>query len=88
MKYEKPFASVLINCKLGKESQVTDDLKLYASQMDGIKNVDVEEYFGIYDMIARIYADGKDSVNEYTSRIRKIPDVNNTMTLISIRKDL
>lgn len=71
-------AFVLINCDLGKEEQIIQDLK----HMDNVK--EVQATFGVYDIIAKIESETKSELkNTIQSKILKIKPVNCVLTLQS-----
>lgn len=72
-------AYVLINCDLGSEQDVIDELKHidYVEQVQGT--------FGAYDIIAKLVSDKAESLKEsITWRIRKMTNVRSTLTLMGI----
>ncbi len=72
-------AYVLINCSLGKEESIMEDI----TNISGIS--EVHGTFGAYDIITKISA--KDSVEMrqiITEKIRKLKDVRSTLALIVI----
>ncbi len=71
-------AFVLINCEPGKESSILEQLR-------GMKNVvDAQGTYGVYDIVARIESDDKSQFdNIVPDQIRKLNNVNSTLTLIS-----
>lgn len=68
---------VFINCELGKESKVLE-------QLHKIKNVvDTQGTYGVYDIVARIESDSQSQLaNIISDQIRKITNINSTLTLI------
>lgn len=67
---------VLLNCDLGAEEYVVDELK----QIPGIKNANLT--FGAYDVIAEVHADSqKEFEKTVSAKIRKLSRVVSTMTL-------
>jgi len=71
---EKGF--ILINCDLGAEDYVLEELKL----LPQVKNADVT--FGAYDVVAEVEAQTSDDFDQTVSRkIRNISRVVSTMTL-------
>jgi len=68
---------VLINCELGKESEVIE-------QLHKVKNVvDTQGTYGVYDIVARIDSDSPSQLaNIISDQIRKISNINSTLTLI------
>jgi DNA-binding Lrp family transcriptional regulator len=72
-------AYVLINCDMGYEGNVIDELK-------NIENVkEIQGTFGAYDIIAKVEADPVDRLREtITWKIRKIDRIRSTLTLMAI----
>ena len=74
-----PEAYVLINCDLGSEESVIDELK----HVDCVE--EVHGTFGAYDIIAKINAKKVQAVKDaITWQIRKIANVRSTLTLMGI----
>ena len=73
---------VLLNCDLGAEEYILDELK----QVEHIKNAYVT--FGAYDIIAEIHAQTQDEFEKTVSmNIRRLTRVVSTMTLNVVSKD-
>jgi len=72
-------AYVLINCDLGKEEDILGTLR-------SIKSVkEVHGIFGAYDIIAEVSAENAEELREdITWKIRKLPYIRATLTLIAI----
>lgn len=69
-------AFVLINCKLGCQSQVADKLKT-------IKNItEVIQVNGSYDIIAKVEHTTNELRDIITWKIRKISDIASTLTIM------
>ena len=72
-------AYVLINCDLGYEEQVIEELK----HISDVK--EVHGTFGAYDMVAKVESDQITTLREtMTWKIRKIDRVRSTLTLMAI----
>jgi len=72
-------AYVLINCDMGYEEQVIEELK----QISDVK--EVHGTYGAYDIIAKVEADETAALREtITWKIRKIDKVRSTLTLMGI----
>lgn len=72
-------AYVLINCELGSEQAVIDQIKL----IDGIK--EVRGVFGAYDILIKIETPSVEQLREIiTWKIRKIDKIRSTLTLMGI----
>ncbi len=74
-----PTAYVLLNCVLGSEEKVIEQLK----QIESIK--EVSGTFGLYDILAKLQATNiEDLKNGITQQIRNIDKVTGTLTLMGI----
>ena len=72
-------AYVLINCEIGSEEKVIEELKT----IDGIK--EVHGTFGAYDILAKVESDQVETLREtLTWKIRKIGKIRSTLTLMGI----
>ena len=72
---------VLINCEPGREPEVLEQLR----KVENV--VDTQETFGVYDIVARIESDSQSQLaNIISDQIRKISNINTTLTLISTEK--
>jgi uncharacterized protein with GYD domain len=66
---------VLLNCDLGAEEYIVDELK----QMSNVGNAYLT--FGAYDVIAEVHTENQDEFEKAVSAIRKLSRVVSTMTL-------
>ena len=72
-------AYVLINCELGSEESIIQELK----NLDGV--IEVHGTFGAYDILAKIESPTVDVIREtITWKIRKIDQIRSTLTLMGI----
>jgi DNA-binding Lrp family transcriptional regulator len=72
-------AYVLINCDLGSEESVISELK----SIDGV--AEVHGIFGAYDILAKVESKQVEALREtITWKIRKIPKIRSTLTLMGI----
>ena len=72
-------AYVLINCELGSEEAIISQLK----GLEGVK--EVHGTFGAYDILAKVQSDQVEKLREtITWKIRKIPKIRSTLTLMGI----
>ena len=72
-------AYVLINCEIGSEEKVIEELKT----VDGVK--EVHGTFGAYDVLAKVESDQVETLREtITWKIRKIDKIRSTLTLMGI----
>ena len=66
---------ILLNCDLGAEEYIVDELK----QMQEVNNAYLT--FGAYDVIAEIQTEDQDGFEKAIATIRKLSRVVSTMTL-------
>lgn len=72
-------AYVLINCELGSEQAVIDQIK----PLEGVK--EVKGVFGAYDILAKIQTPTVEKLREIiTWKIRKIDKIRSTLTLMGV----
>lgn len=72
-------AYVLINCELGYEKPIITKLK----EIPEVK--EVHGTFGVYDIVVKVMANDIAKIREtITWKIRKIPNILNTLTLLKI----
>tara|TARA_B100000953_G_C17676701_1_gene310709 strand:- start:108 stop:347 length:240 start_codon:yes stop_codon:yes gene_type:complete len=72
-------AYVLVNCELGSEESIIQQLK----SLDGV--VEVHGTFGAYDILAKIESSTVEVLREtITWKIRKIDRIRSTLTLMGI----
>ena len=68
-----------MNCELGSEEAVISELK----SVGGVK--EVHGTFGAYDILAKVESDQVESLREViTWKIRRIPKIRSTLTLMGI----
>jgi DNA-binding Lrp family transcriptional regulator len=70
-------AFVLINCELGSEASVIEQIK-------PLKDVtEIRGTFGAYDIIVRLQSESVTTLREYiTHKIRKLDKIRSTLTLM------
>lgn len=72
-------AYVLINCEMGAEESVMEQLK----HIDYVK--EVHGTFGAYDVVAKLVAEKTESIRQaITWQVRKIARVRSTLTLMGV----
>jgi len=72
-------AYILINCELGSEESIIQELK----NLDGV--IEVHGTFGAYDILAKIESPTVDVLREtITWKIRKIDQIRSTLTFMGI----
>lgn len=72
-------AYVLINCELGSEQKIIDQIK----PIEGVK--EVRGVFGAYDILAKIETPSVEQLREIiTWKIRKMDRIRSTLTLMGV----
>ncbi len=72
-------AYVMINCDIGAEESVIEDLKHF----ENVK--EIQGVFGAYDILAKVESENQDAIREtITWQIRKLDKVRSTLTLCGI----
>ncbi len=72
-------AYVFINCDLGYEAKIIDEIK----QLEDVK--EAHGIFGAYDIIVKLESDNVDNLRDIiTWKIRKLNRVRSTLTLMTI----
>ena len=72
-------AYILINCELGSEESIIQELK----NLDSV--IEVHGTFGAYDILAKIESPTVDVLREtITLKVRKIDQIRSTLTLMGI----
>jgi len=72
-----PTAYVLVNCDLGYEAEIIDELK----QIEDVK--EVHGVFGSYDILAKVESPNVKNLREIiTWKIRKLNSIRSTLTLM------
>ena len=75
-----PTAYVLINCRLGKEPEIINELR----RVPGV--VEACGVYGLYDVITRITTDTDEKLETILRDIRRIENIISTNTLIKIER--
>ena len=72
-------AFVLINCTLGSEAKVMD-------QMQDLEYV-IKAYrvYGVYDIIVKVNATDKEDLQRKVLLIRRLNDIKSTLTLLEVK---
>ena len=72
-----PIAYVLVNCDLGYEAEIIDELK----QIEDVK--EVHGVYGAYDILAKVESANVKNLREtITWKIRKLNNIRSTLTLM------
>jgi DNA-binding Lrp family transcriptional regulator len=76
-----PSAIIILNTEIGKENEVAENV----SSIPGVLSSNV--VYGVYDIVAKISAESNELLESLiTNRIRQVPFVRSTLTLIISRE--
>ncbi len=71
-------AFVLINCSLGSETKVMDQIK----DLEYVNKA--YRVYGVYDIIVKVNASDKEDLQRKVLLIRRLDDIKSTLTLLEI----
>ena len=78
-----PTAYILVNCTLGSEERIIDKI----SKLSDVK--EVRGTYGVHDVFVKVKSDNTETMNHtITNRIRKIPGITSTVTLVVIEEQV
>ena len=81
-----PISYVLINSNLGTDVEIITKIKAMMANQSDIK-LDIQGVYGVYDIILKLTAnDSKKLRSIVTNDIRKIQDVQSTLTMMVIEQ--
>ncbi len=76
-----PTAYILANCTLGSEERIINEL----TKLTDVK--EVRGTYGVHDIFVKVRTNDTESMNNtITNRIRKIPGITSTVTLVVIEE--
>jgi DNA-binding Lrp family transcriptional regulator len=73
-------AFVLINCSLGSEAKVMQEVH----DLNYVERV--YRVYGVYDLIVKVVANDKEDLQHKILLIRRLDDIKSTLTLLEIKK--
>lgn len=81
-----PTAYVLLNSDLGSDESIVAEVKQILDAEGGIE-YEVQGVYGVYDIVIKVTADGADILRSIiTNKVRKIPKVQSTLTMMVIEE--
>jgi len=76
-----PTAYILVNCTLGSEEKIISEL----TTLSDVK--EVRGTYGVHDVFVKVRSNDTESMNNtITNKIRKIPGITSTVTLVVIEE--
>ncbi len=79
-----PIAYVLLNSDLGSDESIISEVKSILGKENEVK-YEVQGVYGVYDVVVKITAQNADVLRSLiTNKIRKIPKVQSTLTMMVI----
>ena len=80
-----PIAYVLINSELGTDVDVISQIKKIFED-EKISSYEIQGVYGVFDIVIKISSDDEKLRNLITNKIRKIQQVQSTLTMMVIEK--
>jgi len=80
-----PIAYVLINSVLGTDVDVISQIKKIVEE-EQIQSYEIQGVYGVYDVVVKISSEDEKLRNLITNKIRKINQVQSTLTMMVIEK--
>jgi len=80
-----PIAYVLINSELGTDVDVISQIKKIFED-EKISSYEIQGVYGVFDIVIKISSDDEKLRNLITNKIRKIKQVQSTLTMMVIEK--
>ena len=76
-----PTAYILVNCAVGSEEKIINEI----AKLSDVK--EVRGTYGVHDIFVKVKADNTEILNQtITSKIRKVPGITSTVTLVVIEE--
>jgi DNA-binding Lrp family transcriptional regulator len=76
-----PTAYILVNCTLGSEENIISEI----AKLVGVE--EVRGTYGVHDIFVKLKSDNTEAMNHtITNKIRKIPGITSTVTLVVIEE--
>lgn len=76
-----PTAYILVNCTLGSEEKIISEL----TDLPDVK--EVRGTYGVHDVFVKVRSNDTESMNNtITNKIRKVPGITSTVTLVVIEE--
>ena len=84
--FDVPIAFVLINSDLGKDVEIIGKIKEIVQSEKDI-SYEIQGVYGVYDIVVRISSDDSPKLRSIvTNQIRKIENVQSTLTMMVIEE--
>ena len=80
-----PIAYILLNSELGTDTNVIAQLKKIFEE-EQIQSFEIQGVYGVYDIVVKISSEDEKLRNIITNKIRKIAQVQSTLTMMVIEK--
>jgi DNA-binding Lrp family transcriptional regulator len=76
-----PTAYVLVNCTMGAEEKIINEI----AKLTDVK--EVRGTYGVHDIFVKVKSDSTETLNHtITTKIRRVPGINSTVTLVVIEE--
>lgn len=79
--HKMPTSYILVNCTLGSEEKIITEI----AKLSDVK--EVRGTYGVHDIFVKVKSDNTETMNHtITNKIRKIPGITSTVTLVVIEE--
>ena len=86
MFFDVPIAFVLINSDLGKDVEIIGKIKEFMQSEKDI-SYEIQGVYGVYDIVVKVSSDDSPKLRSIvTNQIRKIENVQSTLTMMVIEE--
>ena len=80
-----PIAYILLNSELGTDTNVIEQLKKIFEE-EQIQSFEIQGVYGVYDIVVKISSEDEKLRKIITNKIRKIAQVQSTLTMMVMEK--
>jgi len=80
-----PIAYILLNSELGTDTNVIGQIKKIFEE-EQIQSFEIQGVYGVYDIVVKISSDDEKLRKIITNKIRRIAQVQSTLTMMVIEK--
>ena len=81
-----PIAYILINSELGTDVNIISEIKKIF-EAEGLSSFEIQGVYGVYDILVKMSDDDEKLRNIITNKIRKIAQIQSTLTMMVMEKE-
>jgi len=80
-----PIAYILLNSELGTDTNIIDQLKKIFEE-EQVQSFEIQGVYGVYDIVVKVSSEDEKLRKIITNKIRRIAQVQSTLTMMVIEK--